>query len=315
VFSYLCAHDFGNDGIILRRGLQSVSTWRYRKILAERINQFRPDVLVAHTPSTALSLLPVLRSFQGRLLFISRGGFHEGRGPVIAAGWSAIDPARWPFWDRIGVVNSEQLVRLQKAGVDARLLPLGGLNLGNVSISVDSEFPSPFTLGWVGRFDKDKQLELFLRIVSRLRRDGHDVQAIVVGDAIDGDRGKTTRLRKEYAHLPIRWTGWITDPHVEYPQMSLLISTSRREGYGRVVVEAARAGVPTVGFATEGTRQSITDAAGITVPAGAFGDLAATCAHLMTAERDYEDLRRGTLRAAQRMANIEVWETWRELLT
>lgn len=313
VFGYLDAHDF-EEVNILRRGLQSIKTWRYRNVLTERITAFRPDVLVAHTPSTALSLLPMLRSFQGRRVFISRGGFQEGRGPVIAAGWSSIDPSRWPFWDRIGAVNSEQLVRLQKVGVDALLLPLGGLNLGGESISDGSQLQSPFTLGWVGRFDKDKQLEIFLKLISRLRCDGHDVQAIVVGDVIDGDRGTTARLQKDYAHLPIRWTGWIADPQFEYARMSLLVSTSRREGYGRAVIEAARAGVPTVGFATEGTRQSITDAAGIAVQSGTLVDLVSICAQLMTHKQDYENLRSGTLRAAKLLANIEVWETWRELL-
>lgn len=312
-FDYLDSHDF-SDLRILQRGARSIRTWRFRRFVARRINESRPDVLVVHTPATALSLLPVLRSFAGRRVYISRGGFHEGRGGVIAKLWSVIDPARWRCWDRVGVVNREQLERLRKAGIDAHLLPLGGLNLGEVHISAAPDPPVPFTLGWVGRFDKDKQLELFLLVLSRLQSDGHAVKGIVVGDAIEGDRGETTRLRRVYAHLPVRWTGWLADPNVEYPRMSLLVSTSRREGYGRTIVEAARAGVPTVGFATEGTTQSIRDAAGIIVQTVAVDDLASTCARLMMSKQAYDDLRRETINAARELAKIDVWDAWRGLL-
>jgi len=236
-----------------------------------------PDVLQIHTPSTALSLLPILWVLKRRgisLVYMARGGFDESQSPWLRMAWRFVDPLRWAVWSSIGVVNVELLKRALVRGQTRRIrmLSLGGA-VPNTSLFAGKshgillpnwEQRGFIQLCWAGRFSGDKRPNDFLRLVELLRDEaGLPVRAIVLGD---GDRFDRTATNWTSDHIDRR--GWVAYPADVFGECDLLISTSVREGYGMVVAEAGLVGTPTFAYANEGTEKAVPEFGGRLVAPG-----------------------------------------------
>ena len=151
----------------------------------------------------------------------------------------------------------------------------------------------------VGYFSIGKGQHLAIEAIAIARKAGADIELTLIGT---GRRQPLYRLAQRLGvedlltiHGPTRDLGpYWADAHVG-------LMCSQNEAFGRVTVEAMRAGLPVCGTDSGGTPEIIEPGiAGLLSPAG---DADALAANLMTLESD-EDLRRrladGALESAQR---------------
>jgi len=237
----------------------------------------KPDIIHIHTPASALGMLPflaVLRQKGIRLVYTARGGLDEGVALPLRILWKVVNPLRWAVWDALAVVNESLLhdARGRRRRVPVVLLSCGAAvpNLEKVaSVNPGSLMTAPSTtntvrLAWVGRFSRDKRPQDFLTLVGKLRDEyGLDVEGLVIGDSNAVDRATLNHL-----HDSIHTTGWVEAPQTYLRFCDFLISTSVREGYGLVPIEAGLVGTPAIGYRTRGTSKSIPEAGGMLVDCG-----------------------------------------------
>lgn len=241
----------------LQRGWRSIASWRSQAELLSAVSERRPDIVQVHTPATALALRPILSQLRARLLYTARGGFDEGRSVALRAAWAIGNPAAWKCWDGVAVVNSDQVADL--AGTSKRVVKISGGGLPLPAVQRRAEPPSDgvVRLLWVGRLDRDKRPDHFLEVVRMLRHQGLPVTGTLVGGVLPGDRPPRNLVQRLGAHPFIEHAGWQQDVLPYYRGADLVVLTTRREGFGRVPLEAAAVGTPTVAYSTRGTRESV----------------------------------------------------------
>ena len=114
-----------------------------------------------------------------------------------------------------------------------------------------------FVICWLGRFTDIKDPLLALAALRELLHTGnHSIRMIMVGD------GELLEVSKDFASvnaLTVDFTGWELDPNIYLASSNLLLLTSKNEGFGMVVAEAACFGVPAVANDIGGVREFITD--------------------------------------------------------
>lgn len=145
---------------------------------------------------------------------------------------------------------------------------------------------------------------------SLIRRKGHDIlfQAMRSGVAgpfhllVVGDGPERAAYEKDAAGLPVHFLGHRDDlGAILRDAADFLIAPSRQEAFGRVIIEAAFAGIPAIGTQVDGIPEAILDGVtGLLVPPEAPHALAAAIARLS----EDEPLRRklgaaGKVRAAE----------------
>ena len=67
---------------------------------------------------------------------------------------------------------------------------------------------------------------------------------------------------KDYAeseNLPVTFTGWQETPFQKYPESDFLFVTSKSEGLGYVILEAALAGIPIISTEVGGIKDFVVD--------------------------------------------------------
>ena len=145
-------------------------------------------------------------------------------------------------------------------------------------------------VGIVGELSEVKNQEDFLRAAALLSEEfGDSVEFLVVGD--DSSRGGKygARLERLVAELyltdGVRLVRRCEDVAPLIASLDVLVSASRTEAFGMVLVEAAACGVPVVATATEGAREIVTEGlTGSLVPVGDVRALASSVAALLRDE-------------------------------
>lgn len=104
----------------------------------------------------------------------------------------------------------------------------------------------------------------------------------ILGDG--PERGSLEALAAELgAQEWIRFEGWVAEPWKFYADADVLVTSSRDESFGRVVVEALKAGIPVVTADSGAPPLWVTSSTGgFTYPPGDVGSLAATLLRLST---------------------------------
>jgi glycosyltransferase involved in cell wall biosynthesis len=179
--------------------------------------------------------------------------------------WFLFDPTTWGIWDGIGVTNQYLYNKCLQKNRPVILLSIGGapLNLGKPSAkTVTSYIPrEALKLGWVGRLDRDKRLSDFIELLKILSQDySLSVEGKVIGASVPGDKPEQIS-----STASLDYYGWQDDPWKVLRDCDLLISTSIREGYGLVPVEAGFYGIPTIAYKNHGTLKSVTEIGGTLV--------------------------------------------------
>jgi glycosyltransferase involved in cell wall biosynthesis len=108
----------------------------------------------------------------------------------------------------------------------------------------------PLRVGMIGRLSATKGQDIFLKAVARIV-DEVEVEAIIVGEAIFGDRGFDRTLEALVDQLGLRGRVWFTGYQEDVgdilTDLDLLVHCSiRAEGFGQAIVQAMAAGVPVI---------------------------------------------------------------------
>lgn len=103
--------------------------------------------------------------------------------------------------------------------------------------------PAVLRLGFLGRLDTAKGIDVLLAAARLLQATGTAVRLVLGGRGQDED---VARWQAEYVELDVQWRGHI-DPATLWPDIDVLVFPSTSlEALGNVVLEAAAAGRPSV---------------------------------------------------------------------
>jgi glycosyltransferase involved in cell wall biosynthesis len=246
--------------------------------MLHRLHKARPfDVL------HAFGLVPqgVVVAGMGRTLGVpvvleAPGGEFADEADLDFGGWRRRPGRIWirsSLGGRAAVVNSfyaRETARLR--GIQSVVVPLGIDPNTWPARSPSERHPStPLRLAWVGSLNPVKQPRLAVDVLSLLGAE--DVTLDVAGEDFLSDSVRS-RARAVGVVDRIRFHGLLPQPAVSALLTSChaLLVTSRFEAAGRVVLEAASQGIPTVGFAVGYVSDWADDAAAAVDPsAGAAG--------------------------------------------
>lgn len=127
------------------------------------------------------------------------------------------------------------------------------------------------TIGWVGRLDRKKRVEDFLRAASIVRRSRPDARFLVIGgaDAFMPEYEQELRVLAADSGLDrsVRFLGDRADVPRLLSALDVFVWLSRAEGMPHVIAEAGAAGLPVVATRDNGTEQQLDDGvSGLHVP-------------------------------------------------
>jgi glycosyltransferase involved in cell wall biosynthesis len=148
----------------------------------------------------------------------------------------------------------------------------------------------------IAALTREKGIDVLLDAAARLHRTHPALRWLVMGDGAERPALLAQRARlglEGVVDLP----GSVTRPEGALPRATLLVQSSRHEGFGSVVLEALALGVPVVASAVGGLPDALAGGGGILVPPEQPVALASAIAGLLT---DQE--RRGELGTAGRAA-------------
>jgi len=169
-------------------------------------------------------------------------------------------------------------------------------------------------IGFIGRFTRDKGIVELLALFEQLQTSFSDLHLLLVGDYEPGDPVPTATQHQIANHPHIHTAGFVADAALYYHLMDLLIFLSYREGLPNVPLEAAAAGIPTVGFRATGVVDAVIDGeTGRLVPIGDMEQLHSVVSKLLADT----SLRKQLGQQAQQYVYREfdqkkVWEYWRQ---
>lgn len=126
----------------------------------------------------------------------------------------------------------------------------------NQAITGDIKKPGQFTLLFIGRLTLQKNLPFLLENFSILLKEQPDLRLILLGDG---------ELRQQLENLAaqlgiqekISFAGYQSDPERYLASADCLVLTSLFEGFGIVILEAFRSGIPVLVPAIEGPKELI----------------------------------------------------------
>ena len=252
----------------MKRGPNFPAAWLKFNKIKKIVLKTNPTWIIFHTPLSVFTFAPILKLLKNKgikLIYLARGSLDESQSLLARLLWFLFDPTVWKIWDSVGVINDYLLDKCRQRNIPVKLLSMGGapLNLGQESRTetIDYKQQSPIKIGWIGRLDKDKRLSDFIKLLEILNEHKFlPTVGYIVGSSIPGDNPEITSA------LPYtKYFGWLDSPWEVLKSSDLLVSTSVREGYGLVPIEAGYYGIPTIAYRNHGTTKSITEIGGILV--------------------------------------------------
>jgi glycosyltransferase involved in cell wall biosynthesis len=140
-------------------------------------------------------------------------------------------------------------------------------------------FPADVPLAAVvGRINRWKGIDRFLHAVEHVNRTT-ELHAAVVGAPHFRDADYVPEIRALCAALGlqerVRFIDWVEDPRLVYAGIDINVNAATREPFGRTIIEAAAAGIPSICFDDSGVAETMNaSSGGRVVPAGDEGALA-----------------------------------------
>lgn len=158
--------------------------------------------------------------------------------------------------------------------------------------------PGPFAVGFLGRIEPEKGVEVLLEAVGRVRH--LDLEVRIAGEV---DDLYLNSLKQRAVDLPVRFVGHV-EPNAFLDSLDVLVVPSIwREPSGRVVLEAQARGVPVIASEMGGLSELIeAGSSGLLFMAGSSGSLALELDRLISSPELWERLSSGSLKATERDA-------------
>lgn len=170
-------------------------------------------------------------------------------------------------------------------------------------------------VGFVGRLTRDKGIGDLLAAFDRLRKMVPETRLLLLGEPEPGDPPPPQVQGRLDGDPRIHRAGFVPDTAPWYPVMDVVAFPSRREGFPNVPLEAAAAGLPTVGYRVTGTVDAVED--GVTgrlvAPEDTEALAAALAAYLTDPKLGQRHGEAARQRAEGSFRRERVWERWAAL--
>ena len=190
---------------------------------------------------------------------------------------------------------------------------VGKESAGNEPPARAVERNGSFVFGHVGQFVPRKGQMLFLSAAARVTGAVPDARFLLVGEDIFGrDSDYAERVRRLARGGPVSdrvtLAGWCSDMEPVYAKLDCLVHTAEEEPFGRVLIEAMRAGVPVIAVDSGGPAEVIRDGlTGLLVPPGDAGAVSAALSRMANEPGLAESIsERARREVAERFAAAEV---------
>jgi len=148
---------------------------------------------------------------------------------------------------------------LKKIGVKNKIINIPfGINLNE--FKKEKKYKSTkFTLLYVGRLSKEKNLADLIRIFAKFARN-KDVILKIIGDGVEKERleelSKTLKIKEK-----VQFLGWVKRESLskEYNSANMFVTLSEMETFGIVILEAMACGLPILGTNTLAIPELVTN--------------------------------------------------------
>jgi len=225
----------------LHRSLNPFDDLKAFFALRRLIREINPDLVNTHTSKAGVlgriaaksirRKIPVVHTYHGHLIY---GYFAKYKSFIF----TLIEKFLAQFTDAAVCITKETQDSLLKLkigrGLKWQVIRLG-IPIGNV-IKTSSKGSSKIKLLWVGRFTDIKDPFYAISVISELEEISpgqYEMQMVGGGELLEKS--------KELAiQLPVTFTGWLDNPFENINNFDLLLLTSKNEGMGLVMLEAAR---------------------------------------------------------------------------
>ncbi|MBZ0264621.1 glycosyltransferase family 4 protein [bacterium] len=241
--------------------------------ITRHINRLKPDIVHLHSAKAgAVGRVAVkLSKVPCKVIYTPHGHVFSGYGSESASKIFTFVEKRLAKWtDAIVGLTEDEIVAFRNyhAGNASQYCVIpsgveldkyrGEKVLGEKLKTKYNIAPDKPLVGFIGRLAYVKGPDIFLEIAAAIRKSRSDVHFLLVGE---GDMHRELEAKADELGLSedITWTGWLEDPVEAYSAIDLLLLTSRNEGMGRVIVEAASAGKPVIALRSGGVEYVIKD--------------------------------------------------------
>jgi glycosyltransferase involved in cell wall biosynthesis len=252
----------------------AANTLRALFALSRLVKQLGIDVIHSHHRFTSVIARLVSMStgcrFTSTVHDLATGGVRMTRFGAASVVMVFSDAVEKHLTDAFGIPPS----RIQQ-------IPMG---IGPMTRSNDR--PARPTVAFAGRLDWEKGPDILLAAAPEILR---HLPATVVRIAGSGELDRELRAHATSFAGHVVFAGWQDDVAAFLSSADIVVVPSRREGFGRTVVEAMSLGVPVVASAAGEIRNLIEDGvSGVLVPIGDPAALAAAVVRLL-ADRQLAD--------------------------
>ena len=207
------------------------------------IGQIHSDLFVEHPAARALARRSVAKT-----------AGHVGR---AVRGWAA--RRTLAAFDAVRTVSSESRTSISRfaTAVPLTIIPVPVAMVSSHKRIAPSRDKQPLVI-FVGRLAPEKDLSTWLKVARAVSQLHPETLFEVIGDGPE-----RARLEQEAAALGLRdvlsFEGFVPYARLRevYARASALLLTSRSEGFGRVLVEAASQGTPAVSTSLSGPRDVV----------------------------------------------------------
>jgi glycosyltransferase involved in cell wall biosynthesis len=231
------------------------SFFQIRKIIKTQ----RPDLVNTHTSKAGIlgrvatksvsRKTPVVHTFHGHLIY---GYFARYKSMIF----TLIEKSMSRYTDTAIAVTAETKNSLIKLGI-GRKLSWRIIQIGIPARVVTQPQPTEQALKilWIGRFTQIKDPSLAVKTIKNLSNTAPGKFELTMV----GEGELYGQVKNEAVGLPIKFTGWLTNPFEKISSFDLLLITSKNEGLPLVMLEAANFGKPTLSKNVGGVSEFITD--------------------------------------------------------